>query len=146
MEHCLDGDVWAQREFGCALLGDKRRTRWLVRIASGAANAIGSALSSVCGIEDLGNLVRHSELSCSKYHTLWYVGPASGVKVFKIPYRRATISAPVLLSQEGHRPLMPLMPKGVLKPILELFIRDTSAGALPNTFDPSDLPNRRRRP
>lgn len=49
MEHCLDGGVWAQREFGSARLGDKRRTQRLVRVASGAANAVGAALSSVCG-------------------------------------------------------------------------------------------------
>ena len=41
--------TWAQGEFGSARLGDERRTRRLVQVASGAASAVGAALSSVCG-------------------------------------------------------------------------------------------------
>lgn len=40
---------WARVEFGTARLGDARRTRRLVQIASGAASAVGAALSGVCG-------------------------------------------------------------------------------------------------
>ena len=49
MEYCCGAAVWAREEFGEARLGDARRSARLVRIASGAASAIGSALSSVCG-------------------------------------------------------------------------------------------------
>jgi hypothetical protein len=49
MEHGVDASVWAQEEFGSAELGDVRRTRRLVGIASGAASAVGAALSNVCG-------------------------------------------------------------------------------------------------
>lgn len=49
MEHSMDPGVWAEDEFGSAKLGDARRTRRLVAIASGAAGSVGSALSSVCG-------------------------------------------------------------------------------------------------
>lgn len=49
MEHFVDSDVWAAREFGTASLGDVRRTQRLVQIASGAASRFGAAISSVCG-------------------------------------------------------------------------------------------------
>lgn len=49
MERCVDAGVWAEEEFGGARLGDERRSRRLVQIASGAAGQVGAALSSVCG-------------------------------------------------------------------------------------------------
>lgn len=49
MECYVDAGIWAEEEFGSAQLGDARRVRRLVQVASGAAGQVGSALSSVCG-------------------------------------------------------------------------------------------------
>lgn len=49
MEQFTDARLWAATEFGCANLGDTRRTQRLVNIAAGAASQVGYALSSVCG-------------------------------------------------------------------------------------------------
>lgn len=49
MGHICDPAFWAKNEFGGVHLGDLRRTSRLVQIAEGAAKAVGSALSCVCG-------------------------------------------------------------------------------------------------
>jgi hypothetical protein len=55
---------WAREEFGASRLGDERRTRRLVQLASGAASAVGAALSGVCGRSGAQAVSRL--LDCSK--------------------------------------------------------------------------------